>query len=328
MKRTLACLALSIALPLAAEPQVERNSLGMAFVKIAPGEFMMGSEEDPAELARAFPALPAERFAKLGDEGPVHRVRITRPLWMGQHEVTVGQFRRFLQASGHVPESIADGTGGYGWRADYDPATSARGDAFEGRSPRYSWADPGFAQGDDHPVVNVSWNDATALAAWLSKAEGRRYRLPTEAEWEYACRAGTRSRYASGDDPRSLRTIANVFDADSAALWPRWQAMALPHHDGQPFTAPVGSFAPNAWGLYDMHGNVWEWVADWHEDDYYAHSPLDDPPGPARPADGGVRVRRGGSWHTWAFYARSSYRNWNAPDTRYTLVGIRLVRED
>lgn len=328
MPRALACLALLIALPLAAEPQVERNSLGMAFVRIAAGEFLMGSDEDPAELARAFPGLPAERFAKLGDEGPVHRVRITRPFWMGQHEVTVGQFRRFLQASGHVPESIADGTGGYGWRAGYDPATSRRGDAFEGRHPRYSWADPGFAQGDDHPVVNVSWNDATALAAWLSRIEGRHYRLPTEAEWEYACRAGTRSRYASGDDPRSLRTIANLFDADSAALWPRWQAMALPHHDGHPFTAPVGSFAPNAWGLYDMHGNAWEWVADWHEDDYYAHSPLDDPQGPPRPADGGVRVRRGGSWHTWAFYARSSYRNWNAPDSRYTLVGIRLVRED
>jgi formylglycine-generating enzyme len=77
--------------------------------------------------------------------------------------------------------------------------------------------------------------------------------------------------------------------------------------------------------LYDMHGNAWEWVADWHGDNYYAQSPLNDPQGPA---EGGVRVRRGGSWHTWAFYARAAYRNWNAPDTRYTLVGIRLARED
>lgn len=303
----------------------ETNSLGMAFIRLPAGEFLMGSEESPASLALAYPALAKERFEKLADEGPVHRVRITKPFWMGQHEVTVGQFRRFLLASGYVPESITDGTGGYGWRADYDPATSPRGDAFEGRNPRYSWRAPGFPQTDEHPVVNVTWHDAVALAAWLSQTEGHHYRLPTEAEWEYAARAGTRTRYSSGDDPQSLLKAANLFDADSAVLWPRWQAMALRGHDGYAFTAPVGSFAPNAWGLYDMHGNAWEWVADWHGDDYYAHSPVDDPQGPE---SGEVRVRRGGSWHTWAFYARAAYRNWNSPDTRYTLVGIRLVRED
>jgi len=309
----------------ASEIEAVRNSLGMAFVKLPAGEFMMGSDEKPETLAAAYPQLPKERFAKLGDEGPVHRVRITRSFWMGQHEVTVGQFRRFVEASGYVPESIADGTGGYGWRADYDPATTKRGDAFEGRDPRYSWRNPGFAQGDDHPVVNVTWNDAQALAAWLGKTEGKRYRLPTEAEWEYACRAGTRTRYSAGDDPQSLLRTGNVFDARSAAHWPRWQSMALKGDDGFAFTAPVGSFAPNAWGLYDMHGNAWEWVADWHGEEYYAASPVDDPQGPAT---GEVRVRRGGSWHTWPFYARAAYRNWNAPDTRYTLVGIRLVRED
>nr|WP_228122066.1 formylglycine-generating enzyme family protein [Variovorax paradoxus] len=297
----------------------------MAFVRLPAGEFLMGSDEAPEALARDYPALPKERFTQLADEGPVHKVRITRAFWMGQHEVTVGQFRRFLEASGHVPESVADGTGGYGWRADYDPATTRRGDAFEGRDPRYSWRNPGFAQDDSHPVVNVSWNDAQALAAWLSQTEGRRYRLPTEAEWEYACRAGTRTRYSTGNDPATLRRGANVFDTRSATHWPRWRAMALAGDDGFAFTAPVGSFAPNAWGLYDMHGNAWEWVADWHGDEYYARAPVDDPQGPAT---GTVRVRRGGSWHTWAFYARSSFRNWNAPSTRYTLVGIRLVRED
>ncbi len=311
--------------PSAGTPAVQTNSLGMRFVRIPAGEFLMGSEEPAATLARDFPQLPPERFALLGDEAPVHKVRITRAFWMGQHEVTVGQFRRFLERSGYVPESIADGTGGYGWRVDYDPAQTARGDAFEGRDRRYAWNNPGFAQGDDHPVVNVTWNDAQALAAWLSRTEGRRYRLPTEAEWEYACRAGTRTRYSTGDDPASLRGSANVFDQRTAAYWPQWKAMALPADDGFTFTAPVGSGAPNAWGLYDMHGNAWEWVADWHADDYYAHSPVDDPQGPA---DGTVRVRRGGSWHTWPFYARAAYRNWNAPDTRYTLVGIRLVRED
>ncbi|WP_282829163.1 formylglycine-generating enzyme family protein [Pelomonas sp. V22] len=296
----------------------------MGFVKIPAGEFLMGSEESPESLARAYPQLPRERFELLQDEGPVHRVRITKAFWMGRHEVTVGQFRRFVEASGYVPESEADGTGGYGWRADYDPSTTRRGDAFEGRDKRYSWRNPGFPQGEDHPVVNITWNDAAALAAWLTKTEGRRYRLPTEAEWEYAARAGTRSRYHSGDDPATLLQAANLFDADSARYWPRWQAMALKGSDGYAFTAPVGRFAPNAWGLFDMHGNAWEWVSDWHADDYYKHSPVDDPQGPA---DGGVKVRRGGSWHTWAFYARSSYRNWNAPDTRYTLVGMRLVRE-
>jgi sulfatase modifying factor 1 len=297
----------------------------MTFVKLPAGEFLMGSDEAPEALARAYPRLPAERFAQLGDEQPVHRVRITRAFWMGQTEVTVGQFKRFIEASGYVPGSIADGTGGYGWRADYDPATTQRGDAFEGRDPRYSWRNPGFVQGDDHPVVNVTWNDAQALAAWLSKTEARHYRLPTEAEWEYACRSNTRTRYSAGDDPASLRLVANVFDASSAKHWPQWQPMALQSNDGFAFTAPVGSFAPNDWGLYDMHGNAWEWVADWYSDDYYAHSPIDDPQGPA---SGAVRVRRGGSWHTWPFYARSSYRNWNTPDTRYTLVGIRLVRDD
>lgn len=322
----------ALMLPLAAcAPQPQRpafpiamNSLGMEFVLVPAGEFLMGNDETPEALARDFPQYERRRLLALADEAPVHRVRITRPFWLGRHEVTVGQFRRFLEASGYVPESVADGTGGYGYNRDYDPAKTVRGDAFEGRDRRYSWRNPGFAQGEDHPVVNVTWNDAVALAEWLSRREGRRYRLPTEAEWEYACRAGTRSRYPNGDDPQALAGIANLFDADAAANWPRWQAFALPARDGYAFTAPVGSFAPNGFGLYDMVGNAWEWTADWYGENYYAQSPPEDPPGPA---EGSVRVRRGGSWHTWPFYARCAYRNWNSPDTRYTLVGIRLLRE-
>lgn len=307
-----------------ASPCTIQNALGMKLVRIPAGEFFMGSEETPESLARDFPQLEPRRFAELSDEAPVHRVRITHAFYMGQHEVTVGQFRRFVEVSGYVPESLADGTGGYGYNTEYDPAKSVRGDAFEGRDPKYSWRNPGFRQDDDHPVVNITWNDAMALASWLGKNEGGRYRLPTEAEWEYACRAGTRSRYAGGDDPASLAGIANVFDADAARNWPKWQAYALPSRDGFEFTAPVGSFAPNAFNLYDMHGNVWEWVSDWHDEAYYARSPAEDPQGPA---DGSVHVRRGGSWHTWPFYARCAYRNWNTASTRYTLVGMRLVRE-
>jgi formylglycine-generating enzyme required for sulfatase activity len=306
----------------AADDRVLENSLGMKFVLIPAGEFLMGSDESPESLAKDFPQYERKRFVELSDEAPVHKVRITRPFFLGQHEVTVGQFRRFLAASGYAPESIADGTGGYGYNPQYDP-DKAWGDAFEGRDPKYSWRNPGFSQGEDHPVVNITWNDAVALAQWLSRQEKQIYRLPTEAEWEYACRAGSRTRYASGNDPRSLRELANVFDTDTARSWPKWQAYAAAP-DGFIFTAPVGSFAPNAFNVHDMHGNVWEWVADWHDETYYARSPANDPQGPA---DGSVRVRRGGSWHTWPFYARCAYRNWNAATTRYTLVGVRLLRE-
>lgn len=331
MQKCLVALALvgcTSGIPALAAPPTWRNSIGMPFVLVPAGDFWMGGADSPAALARRFPLLEAERFTLLADESPVHRVQISRAFYMGQHEVTVGQFRRFIAASGYQPESERDGTGGYGYNPAYDPASTRRGDAFEGRNPRYSWRNPGFAQGDDHPVVNVTWNDAQALAAWLSRTEGHSYRLPTEAEWEYACRAGTRTLYPHGDDPQGLLRHANTFDRDSAAHWPKWQQHALKGHDGYAFTAPVGSFAPNAFGLYDMLGNAWEWVADWHGDDTYANNATQTPaPDPQGPATGDVRVRRGGSWHTWAFYARCGYRNWNSPETRYTLVGMRLVRE-
>jgi len=309
---------------LAMSPEEIVNALDMPLVRIPAGEFMMGSDELPDTFAADFPQYDRGRFLKLSDEAPVHKVRITRDYYLGKTEVTVGQFRRFLKASAYVPESERDGTGGYGYNREYDPSTTKRGDAFEGRNTKYSWKNPGFEQTDEHPVVNVTWGDAMAMSQWLSAKEGVRYRLPTEAEWEYACRAGARTRYASGDKPESLLATANIFDADSARNWPKWDAYALQAHDGYTFTAPVASFAPNAFGLHDMHGNAWEWVADWHGDDYYALSPVDDPQGPAT---GDVRVRRGGSWHTWAFYARAAFRNWNSPETRYTLLGFRLLRE-
>ena len=307
-----------------APPAAIENSLGMKFVLVPAGEFLMGSNELPDVLSKAYPPYERRRVAELGDEAPVHRVRISQAFYLGQFEVSVGQFGKFIEASGYTPESVADGTGGYGYNANYDSSQSVSGDAFEGRDPKYSWHNPGFVQADNHPVVNVTWNDAVALAKWLSEKERVPYRLPTEAEWEYACRAGMRTRYTSGDNPESLLKIANVFDLDAKEYWLRWGQFALSGHDGYAFTSPVGSFAPNAWGLYDMHGNVWEWVSDWYADDYYSRSPVDNPQGPS---EGSVRVRRGGSWHTWALYARSSYRNWITPSSRYTLVGMRLVRE-
>ena len=216
-------------------PQVVVNSLGMRLVAIPAGRFWMGSAEPARELAKAYPLLEAERFAALSDEAPVHEVHISRPFYLGQHEVTVGQFRRFLAESGYQPESVSDGTGGYGYNPQYDPATTQRGDAFEGRDTRYSWRNPGFKQADDHPVVNVTWNDAQALAQWLSQREGVRYRLPTEAEWEYACQAQTRTRYPRGRPHRAhavrqcVRPIHSAAVAPVEATCPAWQRRLCVH---------------------------------------------------------------------------------------------------
>jgi sulfatase modifying factor 1 len=132
----------------------------------------------------------------------VHKVHITHAFYLGQYEVTVGQFRKFLEASGYKPESVADGTGAYGYNPAYDPAKSPRGDAFEGRDPEYSWRNAGFRQDDDHPVVNVTWNDAIAMCKWLSETEGKTYHLPSEAEWEYAAGVGTRTRSGTRSAPK------------------------------------------------------------------------------------------------------------------------------
>jgi formylglycine-generating enzyme required for sulfatase activity len=188
--------------------------------------------------------------------------------------------------------------------------------------PEYTWKNVGWEQTDEHPVVNVTWNDAVAFCRWLSKKEGRTYRLPTEAEWEYACRAGTTTRFFSGDDENTLKDVANVADQsfkpiDPGATWAPW-------HDGYPFTAPVGRFKPNAFGLYDMQGNVWQWCSDWYSKDYYKNSPRQDPPGPDTP---GARVVRGGSFGTYAARYRSAYRHFDGQGDRWPGLGFRVVRQ-
>jgi len=291
------------------------NSIGMKLVLVPAGEFLMGGPEPAEELVKAFAAYrrPATYFA---DEYPRHRVRITRPFYLGKYEVTVGQFGRFAQQAGYKTEAETDGQGGWG----YNPATGH----CEGRKPEFTWRNPGFPQTDDHPVLNVTWNDAVAFCAWLARTEGRHYRLPTEAEWEYACRAGTTTRYHCGAAPDALPEHANVLDGRGRTEFPHVQELDLRSRVSQRFTLPVGRFAPNAFGLCDMHGNVWEWVADWHGDDYYARSPVDDPPGPR---DGEVRVRRGGAWNSFPLWPRASFRNWNTPESRCVNLGFRVARE-
>ena len=305
-------------------PIVIENSIGMKLVRIPAGEFLMGSDETVDTLLADFPTYVRDHLAAPDDEQPVHRVRISKPFFLGQHEITVDQFKAFVEQSGYVPESIADGTGAYGFNAQYDPSKTARQDAFEGRNPKYSWRNPGFVQRGDEPVVNVTWKDAVALADWLSQKEKALYRLPTEAEWEYACKAGSIDRHMAGNKPEGLAAYSNIMDQDTTKNWPQYANKAAQYSDGFAFTSPVGSFKPNAFGLFDMLGNVWEWTSDWHASDYYSRTPTEDPLGPQ---SGDVKVRRGASWHTMPIYVRCAFRNWNTPETRYTLVGIRLVKE-
>jgi len=298
-----------------APTRTETNSIGMELVLLPAGEFSMGGQEPAEELVRAFAAYrrKAEYFQ---DEYPAHRVRITKPFFMGRTEVTVGQFRRFADDAGYRTEAERDGQGGWG----YNAATGM----CEGRNVKYSWRDPGFEQTDHHPVLNVTWNDAVAFCQWLSRKEGKTYRLPTEAEWEYACRGGTAARYNVGDDPDELPRSANVLDAKGRTTFPHVQEIEISKEGLPRFTVPVGGFPPNRFGLCDMHGNVWEWCSDWHAVDYYAHSPVDDPRGPET---GAVRVRRGGAWNSFPLWARSAFRNWNTPSSRCVNLGFRVVRE-
>src|SRR5262249_55721295 len=156
----------------------------------------------------------------------------------------------------------------------------------------------------------------------LSRKERARYRLPTEAEWEYACRAGTSTRYHFGDDPARLHEVARILDTRVATKYGHVHQIDIP--PGSPFTVPVGSFRPNAWGLSGMHGNAWEWCSDWYDEDYYKSSPRTDPQGAAT---ANVRVRRGGGWNSFPIYARASFRNYNSPESRCLNLGFRVVRE-
>jgi len=191
--------------------------------------------------------------------------------------------------------------------------------------PQYTWEKPGFAQTDEQPVTNVSWHDAAAFCEYARGVEGDTWRLPTEAEWEYACRAGTTSLWASGDDERDLRSMANVADASLKLAWPK--APILPFvsvwDDGHAFAAPVGRFGPNAFGLHDMHGNVWEWCHDWYDPAYGRRSPREDPSGPV---SGSARSCRGGSWNQAVAACRSAFRSGRAPTDRDFDGGFRVVQ--
>ena len=235
-------------------PKTTVNSIGMRFVRVKDGEFDMGSVK--SETARKEDELR-------------HRVAIKKDLYVGQYEVTVGQFRKFVNATGHVTSAEKMGGGSY----SFNPLSGEMQ-----RTVGLNWRNPGEPVTDKHPVSQVSWDDANSFINWLGKKEGRKYRLPTEAEWEYAARGGSNSTYATGNTFASLDGFANVSDQSRANnLSADDQSGLAPFNDGYKDASPVGSYRPNKFGLHDMHGNLWEWCFDSYDSEFYKTSGKQNP---------------------------------------------------
>ena len=226
------------------------DSIGITLQPIPAGTFQMGADDSYA-LPDGF------NNDDLEDEKPQHTVQISKPFYLAAHETTVGQFRQFVEATGYVTTAEREGLAEH-------YTDEARGYVF---NAEWNWSNPGFKnyqQTDEHPVVQVSYEDALAFCEWMSETEGAVYRLPTEAEWEYACRGGTASAWCYGNETWMGQVTSNC--ADLSLRSRHHDAFSIINwDDGYPYTAPVGSFIPNAYGLYDMHGNVFEWCSDFYE---------------------------------------------------------------
>jgi formylglycine-generating enzyme len=217
------------------------------------------------------------------NDRPLHEVCVG-DFYIGKYDVTNRQFRKF--------------------RPDHNSGK------FEGMS----------VDDDEQPVVNVSWEDAVSFAKWLSQRSGKAYRLPTEAEWEYAARAGTKTTYFWGDNPDNACKYANVADLSAKMRWKKW--IAFNCDDKFLVTAPVGSFLPNGYGLYDMLGNVWQWVEDVYNKAAYTKLPKNNP---VFEGFGVYRVIRGGGWSNGPLGVRVSHRVPLTPDFGHHALGFRLV---
>ena len=289
------------ALPKAQNPEGGRLAPGIQMVAIPGGTFQMGVAGNAGSR----------------DENPLHAVTV-KPFRLGAREVTVGQFRQFVKATGYQTDAENDTGGTRGCRV-MDLQTGS----WDYR-PGRSWKDPGFAQTNEHPVVCVSHNDVRKFVAWLSQASGQKFRLPSEAEWEYAARAGTKDPYFWGVKGDAGCAFANGADTtpwpDGSRAWGK----KMNCRDGHFYTAPVGSFQPNPFGLYDMLGNVWEWLEDCYHTSY-AGAPTDGSAwmsGSCR-----LRVVRGGSWFDDPTRLRASYRDWSLPGDRGDFYGFRLAQD-
>ncbi len=269
------------------------NKLGMKFIYIKPGTFTMGS--------------PLGKY-RTSDDEKAHKVTLTRGFYMQATEVTVNQFRQFVQSTGYKTEGEKQGgcwikSSGMGWK-------KKKGSKWNKPD---SWETKDLPLKGIYPVTCVSWNDASAFISWLSKREKQTYAFPTEAEWEYACRAETTTPFAFG---KCLRTNqANFNNAGSE----------FPDCQGNPKPAglkpvPVGSLAPNTWGLYDMHGNVAEWCGDQYGG--YPKGPVKNPQGPSVGAE---KVIRGGHWFVSAEGCRSAKRGAFRQNAASDVIGFRVV---
>ncbi len=269
-------------------PVTFRDPLGIDYRLIPPGSFPMGNApEEVNALLRELEFNEADAFEKFVAQSsvPLHRVRLTQPFYLASHEVTVAQFRKFVDETGY--------------RTSLEAV----------KSPPFTWKTLAAKQaGDQCPVIGVSWEDATAFCRWLGKRFRLDCALPTEAQWEYACRAGSAAKWSFGDDTTDLAKHALCEKAANAG------------------PAPVGGMQANAFGLFDMHGNADEWCLDWHKVDFYGRSPADDPAcleSTTDPASG--RVVRGGAWNLPAWWTRAASRSYDFPGLPVRRHGFRVA---
>lgn len=281
--------------------------LQMEFQWIEGGCYMMGqTETEKEQVIEERGKDDYEKYYKR--ELPRHEVCVNG-FWLAKYPVTVGQFRQFIEATNY--QTDAEKAGESYTFADNE-FKSVKG---------VNWKNPGFEQDDDHPAVCISWNDAVAMAKWLSEKNQGTIRLPTEAEWEYASRAGTTTARFWGDDPSEACQYANVADLTAKEKI----NFKYTHNceDGYVFTSPVGTFLSNPWGLYDMLGNVWEWNADAYDEEAYEKHERNNPIMELEGAS--VRVLRGGSWFDNPANVRCATRYWSRPDVSYSFTGLRLL---
>ncbi len=322
---------------LRASPPVVQDSVGGEYRLIEANHFEMG-------------AAAPESFRKdhvhfnVDDDRPIHPVILSKPFYMATTEVTVDQFRRFTDDSGYQTTAEKAATGMVVWDPVDDPDNGRVKSTFR-TDTQSDWKNPGIPQQGSHPVVGVSFHDAKAYCDWLSKKEGARYRLPTEAEWECACRAGTNTPFSFGSRyQQTIHRYANVGNVELERASPgrvRLQWMIDPETDpgdGHVFTAPVGSYQPNRWGLFDLHGNVWEWCEDRYLDTFYKRfdrqghrqvrkRAIDPLCTESWNEHGDWRVIRGGSWFVAPIQCRSGSRGMLEASDAACYVGFRVVRE-
>lgn len=336
----------------------EANSLGMKLVSIAPGTLKrgIGEQEIHAHAEKFTYLLYVQHFFEnegMYDVGR-HTVAITKPFHIGATEVTRGQFRKFIEETRHITDAEkagrpgAEGAPMLGFtppRAIGAVKTLAQLDIVS--STTYTWKNPSFEQTDDHPAVGVSWRDAVAFCVWLSKKEGKTYRLPTEAEWEYVCRAGTSGiPYWFGSDPYQAYRFANIGTSELEKAYPKmvlekWVIdVNKEPSDGFVYTAPVGSYPANPWGLHDAHGNVFEWCQDAYSFTAYkdlaqgagktgGNRLVQDPLVTKGSTEGvDVRVMRGGSFYSDPRGHMACVRSFFLAADSACYIGFRVVRED